>query len=614
MIHYKVVLEKPNSHIFKVILSLTQKVERDLTLTLPSWIPGSYMIRDFSKNIVSMHAGVNGNSINITKISKACWNVPAFSGDLQIIYEVYALDLSVRSAYMDNSFSFFNGTSVFLKANEFESDFHQVEIVKPSLDFCSNWKVFCSLVPDKPSGDGFTTYTAKNYVQLIDHPFLIGDSIDVDFNVQGIPHSLHLVGDLPRNIDTEQLSEDLTQICTQQSALFKHDLPISQYKFLTMVIENGYGGLEHKDSTALICAPGDLPSEYSDDQTKTYRNFLGLCSHEYLHLWNVKRITPALFQQSDLSSETHSELLWFFEGVTSYYDDLALLRSGCITIQDYLGLMANTLTRYFRTRGRFKQNLVDSSFDAWTKFYKQDSNSINAIVSYYTKGAVVAFGLDIMIRKVSNNCSSLDGFMRHLWKNFGSKEIGIKEHQIEEELEMFTGINFKDFFDLCLRSTKELPINDWLNQIGIGMNLRPANTGDDVGGAIKEDKLHEVLLNEGKKVNTATLGLKFKAGSNLIQYVLSGEAGENAGLSPDDEMVAIDGIKITPSNQESVINQLRIDDVIDVHYFRRGRLRSTQVKVDAKPLDTCDLYLIPDSQCSQQQHSLLASWKASLVA
>jgi predicted metalloprotease with PDZ domain len=230
---------------------------------------------------------------------------------------------------------------------------------------------------------GFGRYRAQGSADLIDHPVEMGDFLHTQFLAAGTPHEIAIYG--RHRADLGRLSRDLQKVCEEHANLFG-ELPPDRYLFLMMVVGQGYGGLEHRDSTSLICSRADLPVPGQTEVTEGYRRLLGLCSHEYFHLWNVKRIQPARIQSSDLSGEVHTRLLWAFEGFTSYYDDLALVRCGLITERDYLDLLAQTITRVMRVNGRTKQSVAESSFDAWTKFYKQDENAPNAIVSYYAKG------------------------------------------------------------------------------------------------------------------------------------------------------------------------------------------------------------------------------------
>lgn len=575
-----------------------------VNLTLPNWIRGSYMIRDFAKNIVSMKAQCNGNPVLLTKLSKSSWQLNHCEGSVEIEYDVYALDLSVRSAHMDNSHAFFNGTSLYLAVEGKKQEPVTVYIDRSAALYAADWSVKTALTAVETDSAGYGRYAATDYEDAIDHPVEISISHDVKFEVLDKVHSLHFSGDYPLNIDDKCLQTDLSRICAEHAGLFNNELPLDFYLFMTMIVENGYGGLEHKRSTALVCAPQDLPLSFNTDR-KAYVRFLGLCSHEYFHLWNIKRITPARFLESALSEEAYSSLLWAFEGITSYYDDLALLRSKCITLQDYLGLMAENLTRYLRAEGRKRQSLAESSLDAWTKFYKQDENVVNAVVSYYTKGAVVAFGLDIIIRLHSANLRSLDDVMRALWSQFGVKGIGINDDELETAIESAAGVNLSDFFNKCLRSTDELPLRDWLNLLGIGINLRAEKDVKDSGGFIDKPQADE------DSTSPATTGWRLKPGTADIQFVYNDSAAELAGICPGDTLLAIAGKKVTADNIGRLMSAYRPGDEVVVHVFRRERLHELMLVMHEAKLNTCELYLLDDALLSDAQKKMRENWMRS---
>ncbi|MGD2120009.1 MAG: PDZ domain-containing protein [Chromatiales bacterium] len=610
-IKYIVSLRNPNAHLIQVRLFMDVAANGLLQLSLPAWIPGSYMIRDFAKNITEISAWQEGRQIELQQLDKQSWQLEVLAGRLEVSYEIFAYDLSVRSAHVDNSHAFFNGTSVFLKIEGYEKQAVQVEIAKPLDQNCSDWKLYTTLCKVEIDAAGFGTYSATDYEDLIDHPLECGIPLGIDFAASQIPHQLVLSGQLPRQINEQQLSDDLAKVCHEHQALFADGFPATEYKFLTLVSSGGYGGLEHKNSTALMCSPEDLPRKSDQQQTANYRKFLGLCSHEYFHLWNVKRIRPEKFVDLDLSQEVHTQLLWAFEGITSYYDDLALLRSGCIELKHYLEMLAQLITRYLRGRGRYRQNLLDSSFTAWTKFYKQDENAPNAIVSYYTKGALVALGLDMNMRRQSKGRICLDDLMRSLWRAYGKTGRGVPEDGVESLAISLAGGRLKEFFDQSLRSTDDLPISEWLAQLGIGMQLRSAANDSDQGGYIEKPCTDAERMQQRR----ASIGVLLKAGAALeLQTVYKDSAAEQAGLAPGDEIIAINGVRAERKSFFSTIAALPIAEVADIHVFRRGSLQHFKVYPTAASDDVCDLYLLPETQCSQQQLQLRSNWMASNVA
>ena len=397
---YTIVPTDPGLHLFEVTLTIARPAPDGQIVSLPAWIPGSYMIREFARNIVQIRAESEGRKLRLTKLDKHSWRAARCNGPLTLVYQVYAWDLSVRAAHLDHTHGFFNGTSVFLKVHGKETLPHVVDICPPEGEAFAHWRVATSLPEHKARRHRFGTYIAQDYDELIDHPVEMGEFTLIRFDAHGVPHEMAITGRVP-NLDTERLAADLKAICEQQIALFEPTTkraPMERYVFLTLAVGDGYGGLEHRASTALICSRADLPVKGHPQMTDGYRGFLGLCSHEYFHTWNVKRIKPAVFAPYDLAQENYTPLLWLFEGFTSYYDDLTLVRAGRIDAQAYLGLLAKTLNAVLRGSGRLKQSVADSSFDAWTKYYRQDENAPNAIVSYYQKGALVALLFDLTIR------------------------------------------------------------------------------------------------------------------------------------------------------------------------------------------------------------------------
>ena len=585
-LNYHLSFPQPETHCFRLSLSFTAQGQESL-LALPAWIPGSYMIRDFAKHIVRLSAAVNGEPLDVARIDKQSWRLPPCSGEVRVEYEIYALDLSVRGAHLDDAHAYFNGTSLFLRVAGREDQRHGLIIERPEGPGFAGSKVATTLPAVETDDDGFGRYEAADYEALIDHPVEIARLSETAFDVDGVPHRMAFFG--RHDADLARIARDLAPVCRTHGELFGLPLPITRYLFLVTVVGEGYGGLEHRDSTSLLCSRGDLPRPGEDGVSEDYRRFLGLCSHEYFHLWNVKRIRPERFARSDLSAEAYSELLWAFEGITSYYDDLALARAGVIDAQSYLELLARTITRLIRSGGRRKQSLAESSFYAWTKFYKQDENAPNAIVSYYIKGALVALGLDVELRRRSADMRSLDDLMRALWRQYGVTPAGVDEGDIERLVRDITDQDFADFFAHWVRGTAELPLADWLGALGVGIRLRPAKDAKDNGGLGKPDD----PAADGKPV----LGAAFVADEGGVRLTLVFDAGaaQAAGLSPGDRIIAVDGLKVTADTLAARIAAVPAGESVQVHAFRRDELRVCALQPLPAQADTCDLWLLPDA-------------------
>lgn len=599
-IQYSIRPSSPEAHIFSVTLIVKQPEETGQVLSLPAWIPGSYMIRNFARHIVSIRAHCEGEPVSLSRLDKQTWKALPVTGALALEYEVYAWDLSVRGAHLDTAHGFFNGTSVFLQVHGQEDVPAGVNIERPGSKECASWKVATSMPTKSVDQQGFGRYEATNYGHVIDCPVEMGDYQELEFQVQGIPHSMTFTGRC--FVDKRRIARDLQKICTHH-ALFFGDLPVKQYLFLTMVTGEGYGGLEHLDSTSLMCRRDDLPAKDMQEISKGYRSFMGLCSHEYFHLWNVKRIRPEVLRQADLSGEVHTELLWAFEGITSYYDDLALVRSGCIEPSSYLDLMAETVTRVMRGSGRLKQSVADSSYDAWTRFYQQDENAPNAIVSYYSKGALIAFGLDMLLRDHSSDELSLDDLMRKLWKRYGKTNIGVPEDGVERLASEIAGTDLSEFFNQSVHGTTDLPLVDWFASLGIGYRLGAAKDQKDSGGYCDKPGIRKPGL---------VIGARYRQQGDMVEltHVMDDGAAQAAGLSAGDKLLAVNGLQVSRNSLDSLVGQSDAGAALTVHAFRRDELMVFQLQPTAAALDTCDLWLLPDEECNARQLARRSQWLA----
>ena len=598
MIHYEVKLKSPQAHLFQVVLDVPDPDPAGQLVSLPAWIPGSYMIRDFARNIVTLSALTGLQQLHVDKIDDQTRRVAPCGGALQIIYDVYAWDLSVRGAYLDLSRGFITGTSLFLRVHGQDSNPCTVTFGRPTGDAFQDWRLATTLTTAGATFLDFGRYRAESYDELIDHPVEIGRFSHAQFNAAGVRHDIVISG--RHNADLVRICVDLKEICEHHVSFYGELPKMERYLFQVAAVGEGYGGLEHRSSTSLICKRSDLPQLTENTVSDGYRQFLGLCSHEYFHLWNVKRIRPKVLQYPDLSKEVHTTLLWAFEGITSYYDDLALVRSGRITQQSYLELLAKQITRLQRCSGRFKQTLAESSFDAWTKFYKQDENAINSIVSYYNKGALFSLCLDLLIRQKSGGKFSLDNVMRELWIKYGKTDIGLEEGEIERIAGEFSGFDLSDFFLRYLHQTEELPVKDLLEGVGIGLRYFPATDKTDTGGLLKEQT-------ENQKV-VLVLGVQFVAENRDIRIttVYDNGAAQKAGLSAGDIIVAVDGVRIGADQLEQSIAAAVPDNIIKIHAFRRDELMVFDVKPEAAPNDTCRLWLM--SEASEDQVNNRKEW------
>ncbi len=599
-VHYTIIPKDLAGHLFLVTVHIARPDAEGQRLALPAWIPGSYMVREFARNIIRINAHSSGKKIALNKTDKQSWQAAPCVGALTIEYEVYAWDLSVRTAHLDQSHGFFNGTSVYLQVLGQEMAMHVVDIQRPLDAACKSWRVATSLSELKARRYGFGSYIAANYDELIDHPVEMGNFALASFEAHGVAHDFVVTGRVP-NMDLDRMVADVKKICETQIAFFEprsKRAPMSRYVFMTMVVGDGYGGLEHRASTALICNRNELPLKHQAEMSDGYRSFLGLCSHEYFHTWNVKRIKPAAFSNYDLSQENYTSLLWLFEGFTSYYDDLMLVRSGLIDEPAYFKMLGKTINSVMRGTGRSKQSVAESSFDAWTKYYRQDENSPNAIVSYYTKGSLVGLALDLTIRIETAGKKSLDDVMRSLWQKYGrdfyqkalsGQQQGLDEDEIEVLIEQSTGVKTKRFMDKYVRGTDDLPLASLYADFGVALNDERKTAKSALGVRVVKDGVDCKLAN-----------------------VFENRAAHKAGLSAGDVLMAINGLRITSVDAADGLNaslgRYRVGEVVLIHAFRRDELLTVEAKLQADDVPAFSLRLLEKSKAT------LAVTRPSLVS
>jgi predicted metalloprotease with PDZ domain len=566
MLRYRLYPENPCAHIFCLELEIQKPQRSGQILSLANWIPGSYLVRNFAKHITSLSASSNGKPIKVKKLNKNHWQCDPCKDTLLISYEIYAFDLSVRSAYLSDERAFFNGASVFLKAHGFENEPCEVEIHQPPKSQAKgHWKTATTL--EKLSESKMhSTYKANNYDQLIDHPVEMADFQTLNFSVAGISHQMVITGE--HNVDNARLIADLELVCQHHIDFFENSIPFDRYLFLTLVMTKGFGGLEHSNSTSLICSREGLQDSYIDEPTSNYTKFISLCCHEYFHAWWVKKLRPVVFKKPNLNEETYTEQLWIFEGFTSYYDELSLLRVKFFTPEAYLNLFAKTVTKVYSGSGRLKQSIAESSFDAWTKYYQQDENAPNAIVSYYGKGALLAFVLDVEIRKTTADMTTLDDVLRYAYAHHS--ETGLKDEDIPNIVSKLTQHSFDDFFAKYLYGVDELPLQDAFTYFGVDCQF---------------DMNSKDLVAFGLRVSN-------QDGSSKITQVLDDSCAQDSGLFVDDVVIAIDNAKVGHESLVSHINKSAEGAPLKFSIMRDQVLRVVLVNVSFNRQAHCALTLM----------------------
>jgi predicted metalloprotease with PDZ domain len=601
-IRYRIVAADPHAHLFEVSCSVDEPAPEGQVFRLPAWVPGSYLIREFARHFVAVRAESAGTPVAVTKIAKDAWQTAACADPLTLIAQVYAFDPSVRTAYLDGTRGFFNGPSVFVWPVGHEQRPCTLDIAAPGGDAYRQWRVATSMPRAEAAPYDFGTYHAANYDELVDHPVEMGTFELVHFDAGGARHDIAVTG--RHRGDLERLRQDAQRICQAQIDLFggapSSRAPVDHYVFQLLVLPDAHGGLEHRASTSLVAKPNALPLSAGKQVSDDYRRLLGLVSHEYFHAWNVKRIKPAAFLPYDLTREAYTRQLWAFEGITSYYDDLILVCSGVISVDDYLELLGQNMTTLLRTPGRTRQSLAESSFDAWIKYYRQDENSPNALVSYYIKGALVGLLLDLKLRRDSH--VTLDDVMRALWRRHGQQGIGVPEDGVEAMASELSGLDLAPFFGDFVYGTAELPLAESLRTVGIDLKLRRSHGEKDKGGKPAHSWLSEVWF-----------GARFAAASELrVKNVMAGSPAERAGLAPGDAIVALDGLRASAESVDELLATRRPGEVVAVQAFRRDELMTFRVVLDTAPEDACWLAL--DSDATADALARRSAWLGTSTA
>ena len=563
MLHYQIEFDDYRQHLIHVTLRFLANPTQ--VLSLPTWIPGSYLIREFSKHIESVKAyDEAGRQLQINKFEKNKWRL--YNTDHELItveYDVYAYDLSVRGAYVDQTRLYVNPACVCLGLQDQEESAIEVEVFLP--EELKHFQIATGL-ESRSLVKGRYTLKANNYAQLIDAPFELADQTRFSFEANGIPHEFVVSGQ--HTMNAARMKQDLEKICSTEISMFG-SAPFENYTFMTMATGNSYGGLEHPNSTSLISPRDDFPKANEPvEPSADYQRFLGLCSHEYFHSWLVKFIRPENFANYDLDQEGYTSLLWIFEGFTSYYDDLILYRSGVISQASYLKLLKGQIDRYLQNPGRFIQSVSESSFDAWIKFYRQDENSNNAGTSYYNKGCLVALSLDLGLRLRG---SSLDALMRRLYENT-QKGMQVNERTIVELCNELTGDNWIEQINHLINTTDELPLDQLFPEFGLSYSLQ-----------------NEKALPFGLKVAEKAEGV-------IIQQARRDGVGAKAGLSANDVIIAIDGLKAS----EKLLNQYaKQQGQFTVYAFRRDEFLQFELQGGEVALTTVELTVLDQTKAEK---------------
>ena len=582
---YRLHLPDPRTHLVSVEME-AGGVHDAVSLVMPVWTPGSYLVREFARNVVQFDATDGAqNPLPHRKTDKHTWRVDApADGTLRARWVVHADDLTVRTSHVDGSHASVIGAGVFMYLDGRQGEPAEVQVHAPQ-----GWRVTTAL---QEVGEG--RYRAADFDELVDSPLEIGAHQVVQWLVNGVPHQYAIWG--RGNADPRRLAQDTTRIVLAEREIFG-TLPYPHYTFILHLTSGGGGGLEHRNCTSLLADRWSF-------RGMPYESFLGLAAHELFHAWNGKRIRPAALGPFDYTGENYTRDLWVVEGITTYYTDLLLRRAGLIPQQRYLDKLAESISRFQTLPGRAVQPLAEASFDAWIKFYRPDSNTPNATISYYQKGALVAMMLDLTIRGGTGNARSLDDVLRALWERYGARDEGFPEGAVEAVAEEVAGVSLRAFFDHTLRSTGEL---DYASALAAaGLKLLPAHLAGPPTGAPARPPT------AANRESRTGLTLRQEGGRLVVVNVLAGTAGWQSGVNAGDELVALDGFRIPgPDWLNARLLEFKPGVQVGLTVFRRDELLTLPLRVDAGPPQRMVLRPAPDA--TEQQQAVLAHWLRTVV-
>jgi predicted metalloprotease with PDZ domain len=525
-------------------------------LSMPSWTPGSYLIRDFAGHVEALQAqDAEGRPRAVQKLAKNRWRIDAAGASrVTVSYRVWAGELNVATSWVEADGALLNGAGIFLYSEASRGQPQEVILQLPS-----DWPdVETALL----AGGATQTYRARNYDALIDNPILLGRLDRYPFEVAGQSYALVLPEGNPL-WDGERARDDVARIVRAQQAFWGVNPFEREYLFINL-FKGPFGGLEHNHSTVMMCDPWQMTGRAD------YIKWLGLVSHEFFHSWNVRRLRPAALARYDYDQEMYTRELWLAEGLSSYYDDLLLFRAELLSVGEYLDLLAQEIRNYEVAPGRQVRSAEHASFDTWIKQYQPDENSINSTVSYYRKGALIGFVTDTEIRRQTDNRASLDTVMRDLYSEFGPASTGHGGYPpgaFEERVEHVAGAVTRRFVEDLLRSTDDPDVDAALDWYGLGLDRAPGRTSAEAAGTPVPAGLGVVWNAAGEHL--------------LAEQVILGHAGASAGMLPGDELLAIDGFRVTTTDYAGRIQRLRPGQRVQLTLARQQRLLDLTVEVQA---------------------------------
>jgi len=591
-ISFTVAMPRPHTHLFEIDIAVkrgpTSTVPTHEQLVMPVWTPGSYLIREFERHVQDFAAtDAAGQPLKWEKTNKTTWRVTTNGArEWHAKYRVYANELSVRTSELNSSHAFWNNANLLMYLDGFLKTPSTVRVVAPDV-----WKVATGL----PGVAGQrNTFRAENFDMLYDSPFEASNFKSIVFNVKGVPHRIVIDGE--GNYDPERMRRDVQKIVETQVELMGGEIPYRDYTFILHVRNDAGGGLEHANSTALgyprfgfRITRGDRATSAAPVTTgpaeRDYRGFLSLVSHEFFHLWNVKRIRPDALGPFDYTQENYTKLLWVAEGITDYYADLTLRRAGLITENEFLTATARAIQTLQNTPGRMEQSVEESSFDTWIKFYRPDENSVNSQVSYYDKGAILGLLLDLEIRKRTSGAKSLDDVMRYLYTEFFKKDRNYTPADFQKAAELAAGSSLTEFFAKYVRGTEDLNYNSAL--AAAGLQLDTGITTADGGKPIERVFFGADVEQQGERL--------------MVRRVYAGSPAYEQGLNAGDQIVALDNMRVTRDFFNARIAEKKPGDLINLSIFRFDDLSTLLIKLGGRAEGTYRITTLPAQTEAQKQ-------------
>lgn len=601
-IQYLVAMPNPESHLFEVTLRVQGWSEPVLDLKMPVWTPGSYLVREYARHLQDFSSLSGDRALPWRKKSKNHWQIETDSvSDITVRYRIFANELTVRTNHLDSTHGYFNPAALCFFLPGFERHCYTVTVVPPH----PQWRTVTTL---PPVPDQNLTFVAADFDTLVDSPFEIGYHEVYEFEVMGKPHQLVVWG--KGNLEPERAIRDIQKVIEVEAKMFG-GLPYERYVFLLHLSGSGFGGLEHKE-----CCTLNYP-RFSFRAKEKYERFIQLVAHEFFHLWNVKRIRPKALEVFDYEKENYTPSLWFSEGTTSYYDLVIPFRAGLYSVKGYFQCMAKEITRLQTTPGRSVQPVSESSWDAWIKLYRRDANSDNSQISYYLKGEVVSFLLDLLIRARHGNSRSLDDVMRLMWQQFGNAnspensdfehksgtdakpahltsngqlnapklpaEIGFTPEELQSAIESVAGIDLSDFFARYIDGTEELPYNKYLEPFGL-----------------------ELIAGEIDQTPRIGWTLAAENGREMVKFVEAESPAQLAGIDAGDELLAIEGFRVNAEQAGERLKDFKPGDIVSVTVFHQDELRTCPVTL-APPRPT-RYSIVPVEQPTAIQKQNFTGW------